>query len=297
MSQNVGAARPQPLLDQMARQVSRLWWVPLLAGLVSILLGLAILASDWGIKVLVVVTGLLFVIHGVSLVLSPAYARGSRGEQVVAGTVAVIAGVVLLAWPGPTLLLLAVFAGAWLAVSGGFNIVTSISRRHTLPYWGLTTAVGVIELVLGLWAMRRPELALSVVVVALGLWAVITGVLYCVLAFEVRRVAGAITAAARRQPRRRSGRPRTSGPALERVDRLYAEGHLSEADHARLTDALRASAGRRAGPRTSASQRAPAAAERLRRGCPCCATATSAPLRPRRASPGAPSSARSPAPS
>src|SRR6476646_1822663 len=89
VSQNVGTGRPQPLLD-------------LLAGLVSILLGLLILASDWGIKVLVVVTGLLFVVHGVSLVLSPAYARGSRGEQIVAGTVAVIAGVVLLAWPGPT---------------------------------------------------------------------------------------------------------------------------------------------------------------------------------------------------
>jgi uncharacterized membrane protein HdeD (DUF308 family) len=248
VSQNVGTARPQPLLNQMAGQVSRLWWVPLLAGLVSILLGLLILASDWGIKVLVVVTGLLFVIHGVSLVLSPAYARGSRGEQVVAGTVAVIAGVVLLAWPGPTLLLLAVFAGAWLAVSGGFNIVTSISRRHTLPYWGLTTAVGVIELVLGLWAIRRPEMALSIVVVALGLWAVITGVLYCVLAFEVRRVAGAITAAGDA-----AGSPDV-GPALERVDRLYAEGHLSEADHARLTDALRASApGTSAqAPRTSA---------------------------------------------
>ena len=56
--------------------------------------------------------------------------------------------------------------------------------------------------------MRRPEVTLSIVVVALGLWAVITGVLYCVLAFEVRRVAGAITAAARAgQPRRRSGQP------------------------------------------------------------------------------------------
>ena len=291
MSQNVGTARPQPLLDQMAGQVSRLWWVPLLAGLVSILLGLAILASDWGIKVLVVVTGLLFVIHGVSLVLSPAYARGSRGEQVVAGTVAVIAGVVLLAWPGPTLLLLAVFAGAWLAVSGGFNIVTSISRRHTLPYWGLTTAVGVIELVLGLWAMRRPELALSVVVVALGLWAVITGVLYCVLAFEVRRVAGAITAAARREPRRRSGRPRrrsgagAGGPAVRR----------GPPERGRPRPAHRRAPGLRAPDVGVAAT--PAAAERLRRGCPCCATATSAPLRPRRASPGAPWSARSPAPS
>ena len=91
--------------------------------------------------------------------------------------------------------------------------------------------------------MRRPEVTLSIVVVAIGLWAVVTGVLYCVLAFEVRHVARAITAGTAAGPA-----PPTSGtaagdvgPALERVDRLYAEGHLSEADHARLTDALRGS--------------------------------------------------------
>jgi uncharacterized membrane protein HdeD (DUF308 family) len=253
MSQNVAGARQPPLMDQMARQVSRWWWVPLAAGLLSIVLGLAILASPWTVKALVVVTGLLFVVHGVSLVLSPAYAGDSRGEQVLAGVLAVIAGIVLLAWPGPTLLLLAVFAGAWLAVSGGFNIVMSIARRHTLPYWGLTTAVGVIELVLGLWAMRRPEVTLSIVVVALGLWAVVSGVLYCVLAFEVRHVARAVAPAATRATPAATASPAAAGAgagspgaaagdvdaALERIDRLYAEGHLSEADHARLTDALR----------------------------------------------------------
>jgi len=266
MSQNVAGSRQPPLLDQMARQVSRWWWVPLAAGLLSIVLGLAILASPWTIKALVVVTGLLFVIHGVALVVSPAYAGDSRGEQVLAGILGIIAGIVLLAWPGPSLLLLAVFAGAWLAVSGGFNIVMSVARRHTLPYWGLTTAVGVIELVLGLWAMRRPEVTLSIVVVALGLWAVVTGVLYCVLAFEVRHVARAVTtvtsgASSVASPSSVTAAPAATsagagagtgtpvsgpgaaagdiGPALERIDRLYAEGHLSEADHARLTDALR----------------------------------------------------------
>src|SRR3954470_512920 len=82
MSQNVAGSRQPPLLGQMARQVSRWWWVPLVAGLLSIVLGLAILASPWTVKALVVVTGLLFVIHGVSLVLSPAYAGGLTGRAV-----------------------------------------------------------------------------------------------------------------------------------------------------------------------------------------------------------------------
>jgi uncharacterized membrane protein HdeD (DUF308 family) len=45
----------------------------------------------------------------------------------------------------------------------------------------------VIELLLGVWAMRRPEVTLSLLITIIGLWAVLTGVIYCVLAFEIRR--------------------------------------------------------------------------------------------------------------
>ncbi len=49
-----------------------------------------------------------------------AYAGRTSGEQVVAGIAGVFAGVVLVAWPGPSLLVLAFFVGGWLAVSGSF---------------------------------------------------------------------------------------------------------------------------------------------------------------------------------
>jgi len=46
--------------------------------------------------------------------------------------------------------------------------------------------LGVVELLLGVWAMRRPEATLALLITIIGLWAVITGVIYCVLAFEIR---------------------------------------------------------------------------------------------------------------
>ncbi len=174
-------------LREVAEQVRHLWWVPLVAGLVSIVLGLAILATDWTVTALVVITGLTFIIRGIALAFSPAYAGRTAGEHVVAGIAAVIAGIVLVAWPGPTLLVLAFFVGAWLTVSGSFHIISTFSRRHELPHWGFIFAVGVIEVLLGIWAMRRPEATLVLLITLIGLWAVLTGIVYCVLAFEIRR--------------------------------------------------------------------------------------------------------------
>ena len=231
MTQTAQGAQ-QPVLRQAARQVSLLWWVPLLSGLVGIVVGLLILVTDWAVKGLVVVTGLLFLIHGIALVFSPVYARQSRGEQLLAGVVEVVAGVVLLAWPEPTFLVLAEFAGIWLVIAGGFHLVTSVTRRHALPAWGLSAAVGLVELLLGLWVVRRPEVTLSLVVVVLGLWAVLTGVLECLLAFEVRRTVRGIAAVGADAPAADLARARES------VERLYAGGRLSGEQYAALTDAL-----------------------------------------------------------
>jgi uncharacterized membrane protein HdeD (DUF308 family) len=192
MSQTTSAeGDPHSPLREVAEDIRHLWWVPLLTGLVSIGLGLAILADDWTVGALVVITGLVFIIRGIALAFSPAYAGRTSGEHVAAGIAGVIAGIVLVAWPGPSLLVLAFFAGAWLTVSGSFHIVTSFSRRHEMAQWGFTLSVGVVELLLGIWAMRRPEATLALLITILGLWAVVTGVINCVLAFEIRGAAQA----------------------------------------------------------------------------------------------------------
>jgi uncharacterized membrane protein HdeD (DUF308 family) len=183
---DVSRGTPTPM-QQVEEQVSHLWWVPLVVGLVSAGIGLGILAGDWDLTGLVVVTGLLLVIRGVAVMLSPHFAGASRYEHVFAGLLGVVTGVVLLAWPDATLLVLAFFVGAWLAVSGGFHIVLSYARRQALPHWGLSLVIGVVELLLGVWAMRRPEVTLDLIITIIGLWAVITGVVYCLLAFELRR--------------------------------------------------------------------------------------------------------------
>ena len=190
MTQSANAAEStQSLLGEpggRAAQVNERWRIPLLAGLVSAALGLAVLAAGWSAGSLGVVTGLLFIVRGAALALNPAYAARGSGEHVLAGIVGAIAGLVLFAWPGPTGQVLVLFAGVWLVTSGGFQVIVSAARRRELPYWRLTLALGVIELLLGLWAMRTPGVTLVSTAAVIGIWAVMTGVLHCVLAFEIR---------------------------------------------------------------------------------------------------------------
>ena len=187
-------------IRQVGDQIGRLWWVPLAAGLLSFGFGLAVLATDWTVRALVVVTGVALVVRGLSIAFNPTYAADGAAEQVAAGVVGVVAGVLLLAWPEPTLLVLAVILGGWLALSGAFNIVTSLARRRHLDLWGVGVAVGVVELLLGIWAMRRPEDTLSLLVTVIGLWAVITGVILCVQAFELRALTTTAQQSAARSP-------------------------------------------------------------------------------------------------
>jgi uncharacterized membrane protein HdeD (DUF308 family) len=63
----------------------------------------------------------------------------------------------------------------------------AIQHRHDLAAWGLILALGLVELFLGVWAMRRPGFTLVVAVTVTGLWLIMTGVVYCMLAFELRR--------------------------------------------------------------------------------------------------------------
>ena len=190
MTESANAAETaQSLLGELgdrAAQVKERWWIPLLAGLASAALGLAILAAGWSVGSLGIVTALLFIVHGAALALNPAYAARGSGEHVLAGIIGAIAGLVLFAWPGLTGQALVLFAGVWLVVSGGFQVVASAARRRQLPCWRLTLALGVIELLLGLWAMRTPSATSVSTGAVLGIWAVMTGILLSVLAFEIR---------------------------------------------------------------------------------------------------------------
>jgi uncharacterized membrane protein HdeD (DUF308 family) len=168
-----------------AEQVARDWWLFLLAGITSLVFGALILSIDWGVDSLAAFVGTLFIIQGVAWAITRPLDGGTRSTNLIAGGLGIAAGIALLVWPDRGLYTLAVFVGIWVVLSGVLHIVGAIVDRWA-PHWWLVLILGLIEVPIGIWAMRRPGLTLAVIITLTGVWAIVTGIWQILIAFEVR---------------------------------------------------------------------------------------------------------------
>jgi len=71
-----------------------------------------------------------------------------------AGILSLAVGVVALAWPGKTVLVVAIVFAIWLIVSGIFSIVRGFAHGLTGGMRALFIITGILSLVLGIFAIR-----------------------------------------------------------------------------------------------------------------------------------------------
>jgi uncharacterized membrane protein HdeD (DUF308 family) len=179
---------PKSWSRELVRSVSSGWWVLLLSGIVSIVAGGIILLVDWSLNDLAVFLGVIFIVRGVFNMMSLPLDGSMRGWAVVLGLLEVGVGIAVLAWPEPTLLVIAAFIGWWILFSGVMTVAGSISGRRILPYWGLFLALGILEMVVGVWLLYRPGLTLLATVFAIGLWAILYGIVLTAASIELKNL-------------------------------------------------------------------------------------------------------------
>lgn len=172
---------------ETADEVAKTWWIALIGGLVSIVFGVIVLAVDWSVESLAVFVGILFALQGVVWASSRSLDGSTRTGSLVLGGIGIATGIAVIVWPEIGLLTLAVFIGAWFVVSGALRIIGALANRH-VPYWWLVLIVGLVEVPLGLWALRRPGMTLAILITLFGIWSILTGTWQCAIAFELRKL-------------------------------------------------------------------------------------------------------------
>ncbi len=103
----------------------------------------------------------------------------------VGGVLGIAAGVIAFVWPGITLYVLAIFVSWYLVVAGIFNVVAALAGPKR-DWWWVGMVVGVLQLVLGVWALGSTTRQLLLLLNLVGIWMIFFGVSEIFAAFSLR---------------------------------------------------------------------------------------------------------------
>jgi uncharacterized membrane protein HdeD (DUF308 family) len=171
----------------------RIWWLPVLRGVVLLVLGLFMLVQPLGtVKALVWVFGVFAIIDGL---IAIAQWLGNRKEPgagwwLISGVVGIAFGVIAVVWTGPTAQVIFYLITLWVLVIGVLGIIASVvlyRSRDIGWYWVLT--FGLIAFLFGLLLLMNPQTSVSIIVVLLGLFAFVGGVVLVVSGFATKQLA------------------------------------------------------------------------------------------------------------
>jgi uncharacterized membrane protein HdeD (DUF308 family) len=159
-----------------ARKATRWWWLFVLFGLVSVALGVTALASRIdAVATLVAVFAVSLIYAGTAELAFASTTRRHTWLAVLAGAASIAAGFIALAWPGVTLLVLAVLVGASLISWGIYRIYLSLADPFIRPR-AVTLIEGMVLTALGVLALAWPHVSVLVLAVLVGVFFIVFGI-------------------------------------------------------------------------------------------------------------------------
>jgi uncharacterized membrane protein HdeD (DUF308 family) len=183
------------VIDDGAAASAKWWWVFLVTGIAWIIAAFVILGFDATSAALIaIIVGVMLIAAGVNELVDLALRPGWKWLHAVLGVLFIGAGVFAFFEPFQIFGVLAVLIGWYLVIKGTFGIIVSIMERDVLPLWGLLLAAGIIEVVIGIWAIGYPGRSAALLIIWAGIGAMLRGLTEIILAFTLRSGGGAPTA-------------------------------------------------------------------------------------------------------
>ena len=177
---------------------ARQWWVLLLQGVLGIIVGiLAIIYPDLALATVALLFAAWAVVSGVSQLAAGwrvAEARGRSWPFLLAGAVAVIAGVLAVLYTGITILYLILLLGAWILISGVMEVYTAWKIRDEVTGEWILALAGILRIVVGLIILAMPIIGAILTAALFATWAILSGVAALFLGFRLRQFSGRASA-------------------------------------------------------------------------------------------------------
>jgi uncharacterized membrane protein HdeD (DUF308 family) len=182
-----GPQRPDVVSETVVvvdgRQPGKAWGLVLAVGVVAVVFGILVLANIWGsVHLVAIFAGLFLLFAGV---LQFFVGGGGRTGRIVAGVIAIIAGIALIAWPEASVKTVAVIVGLAFLISGLSVAAAAIASRA--EGYGAVVGFGGVLAVVGLVFIIWPGPTVTLLMILVGLAAVLFGISAIVQALALRR--------------------------------------------------------------------------------------------------------------
>ena len=151
------------------------WWIVLLEGIISIILGLFLIFEPVTTTItLVQILGIFWFLEGTFTILSLLVDRENTGWKLLSGLVGIITGLIVFVYPYSPFVVLAFFV----VILGVLSIVYGVLRFiWAFKGGGLGTAVlGILTIILGVLLLANPLAGAVVLPWTYGFFLVIGGV-------------------------------------------------------------------------------------------------------------------------
>jgi uncharacterized membrane protein HdeD (DUF308 family) len=175
----------EDVLGQEVREMARLWWLLLLGGAASVLVGILLLVwPSRTLEVIAILVGIdLLIVGAVQIGLAVGEPSGSRTGALLRGAFAGIAGLIVIRHPGGSLLVVALAVGIYLVLAGVMKLVSAFEATVGRGWLLLGAA---LDLAIGVLIVAWPKFGVTSLAVLLGIALVLRGTIECASAFALR---------------------------------------------------------------------------------------------------------------
>jgi len=181
----------------MGQIAAKYWWVILVRGIILILLGMAMLIwPRQSVLVFAIIFVAYLLVDGVMPIFQGLSVRkqGQSGTgDFVAGALAIVAGIVILAWPKESGTVIAILVAVWALLAGISGIAGGLAlRQQPGSGWGWFVAWGVLSFLFGVIVLFNPAALLVSLLWLIAIWAIMAGIIFAVASFFVRKAGNTI---------------------------------------------------------------------------------------------------------
>ena len=174
---------------QTRRRIPDLWWLLLLEGITTIILGILFISQPAGtLAVIVVFLGVYWLIEGIfSLIrIFTHYGRAHWAWSLLSGILGIVTGILVLAQPMLSSIILTTTLVIIIAIQGILIGILDIVRG-VQGDGAAATVLGVLSVIIGIWLLVNATEAALALPILFGIFALIDGALLIYFAFRMRK--------------------------------------------------------------------------------------------------------------